>query len=234
MTETCSPVAVRRTVSFCEAVIDAQQIVEGVMARRAASLAEVAQINRSGDIAVIVDPACKVVDEFAPDVLIDGIMAKKNLGTRKELADLVIALGPGFVAGKDAHYIVETHRGHDLGKLISQGSAAANTGVPGNICGHTSERALRAPGDGMVVSGLQIGNPVVGGDLIATVDGREARSMLSGVLRGLIRPGTIVNKGLKIGDVDPRGEPAYCRTISEKARAVGGAVLEAILKERNN
>lgn len=234
MTEIPRPLAVRRTVSFCEALFDSVQTIEGVSARKANSLFEAFQLNQAGQIAVAADPECRIRSHFSPHILIDAIMGKRNLGTNKDQAELVIAMGPGFFAGLDAHYVIETNRGHDLGRLITQGSAAADTGVPGEILGRSSTRVLRSPADGVLISDRRIGDIVNSGDIIAQVNGHDLKTEISGALRGLIRPGTHAHKGLKVGDVDPRANTSYCGTISEKARALGGSVLEAILRTYNN
>jgi xanthine dehydrogenase accessory factor len=163
-------------------------------------------------------------------VSVDAILAKKNLGTPAEHAPLVIALGPGFEAGKDAHFVVETQRGHHLGRLLASGSAAANTGVPGAVQGITTERVLRAPASGPWRNAVEIGDMVAKGDLIGTVEGEALHARIDGVLRGLIRSGITVSKGLKIGDIDPRGKKEFCFTISEKALAIAGGVIEGILR----
>jgi xanthine dehydrogenase accessory factor len=188
---------------------------------------------RAGKIAV-----CRT-DDWAreagplPDVVIDAILAKRNLGTRKDDAALVIALGPGFEAGVECHFVIETNRGHDLGRILERGSAQPNTGNPGDIAGFTTERVLRSPAAGPFRSDLEIGSRVRKGDPVGQVAGQFVRAGLDGVLRGLILPGTNVAKGMKLGDIDPRGRPEYCNTISDKARAIAGAVLEAILRSHN-
>lgn len=177
-----------------------------------------------------VDPDWTWLTSIRPVVSIDAVLAKRNLGTSKSEAPLVVALGPGFVAGTDAHWVVETQRGHDLGRLIADGPAEANTGVPGAIGGYTLERVLRAPADGPVEAAVAIGDPVRAGDVVCRSGGVPVAARIDGVVRGLVRPGTVMRKGVKIGDIDPRGEKAYCYTVSEKARALGGAVLEAICR----
>jgi xanthine dehydrogenase accessory factor len=146
---------------------------------------------------------------------------------------MVVALGPGFEAGRDCHVVVETNRGHDLGRLITAGTAEADTGIPGNIAGYRAERVVRAPTGGIFTTGKEIGDPVRKGDVIGTVGTAEVIANIDGILRGLIRPDSSVTMGLKIGDIDPRGEARYCDTVSEKARTVGGAVLEAMLAVYN-
>jgi xanthine dehydrogenase accessory factor len=233
MLETPSPLAVRRQVSFCEAVHDGSMTVEGIEAVRVFDEMERYAAWADGKIAVRVDPQGACVARCKADIFIDAILAKRNLGTSMAEAPLVIALGPGFTAGTDCHVVIETNRGHDLGRLITAGMAEPNTGIPGNIGGYTAERVLRAPADGTFTTERQIGGLVCKGEVIGLVGSAEVVSQLDGILRGLIRPGSTVRKGLKIGDIDPRGEAGYCDTISEKARALGGAVLEAILAVYN-
>ena len=233
MLETPSPLAVRRQVSFCEAVHERRKSVETIEAVGIERFEELQGVWEAGKIAVLVDPKGEVIPRLKPDVFVDATLAKRNLGTSMADAPLVVALGPGFIAGRDCHVVVETNRGHNLGRLIYHGMAAANTGIPGDIAGYTSERVLRAPAEGLFATEKRIGDPVRKGDVIGRVGTAEAVAQIDGMLRGLIRPGCAVRKGLKIGDVDPRGEAAYCDTISEKARALGGAVLEAILAVYN-
>ncbi|MDR3555692.1 MAG: selenium-dependent molybdenum cofactor biosynthesis protein YqeB [Syntrophobacteraceae bacterium] len=229
MLETPSPLAIRRFVCFSEAVHEGTMSVEGIVAVRVGGRAQMLQAWRSGRIAVRVDPKWESIRELKPDVVVDAILAKKNLGTNVWEAPLVVALGPGFTAGMDSHVVVETNRGHNLGRLIYRGKAEANTGVPGNIGGYTRERVLRSPADGVFLARKKIGDSVSKGEVIGEVGGRDIVAALDGVLRGLIRPNFPVTSGLKIGDIDPRGEGDYCHTVSDKARALGGAVLEAIL-----
>lgn len=229
MLEVPRPLAVRRNVTFCEAIYDGQTEVEGISAVAVSGVAELGAVWDSGAIAVLVDPQWNCLGSLAADVLIDGILAKKNLGTARGDARLVIGLGPGFNAGVDVDLIVETKRGHDLGRVIASGSAIANTGVPGAVNGYTTERVLRSPRDGVFTSRARITDFVKAGDLLGEVDGEEVLATIDGVLRGLIRSGCSVKKGLKIGDIDPRGNRENCFTVSDKARAVGGGVLEAIL-----
>lgn len=233
MMETEHPLAVRREVAFCEAVHDRRQSVEGVEAVRVATPVAVEEAWQAGRIPVAVDPGWGLVGRMCPHVVVDAIIAKRNLGTRWSEADLVIALGPGFKAGVDVDLVIETHRGHDLGRIIRSGFAAPNTGVPGTIGGQGIKRVIRAPAGGMLETDRRIGDPVRCGDCIGTVGGDDVVVQLDGTLRGLIRPGTRVREGLKIGDIDPRGKTEYCGKISDKARAIGGAVLTAILSEFN-
>jgi xanthine dehydrogenase accessory factor len=166
-------------------------------------------------------------------VLIDAILAKENRGTRLDDAHLVIALGPGFWAGRDAHFVIETNRGHRLGRVIEEGEAEPNTGIPGEIAGLTWERVLRAPCAGRFQSHRSIGDPVSQGEIVAEVEGIPIKANIPGVMRGLLRDGLKVKEKMKVGDVDPRGIQQHCFTISEKARAIGGGVLEAILRKYN-
>ncbi|WP_051292819.1 selenium-dependent molybdenum cofactor biosynthesis protein YqeB [Citrifermentans bremense] len=229
MLETASPLAVRRLVSFCEAVHEGEMTVEGVTAVRVDRVEEVAGIWSAGCIAVLVDPEAASLTQLQPDLFVDATLAKRNLGTSVSDAPLVIGLGPGFTAGVDCHLVVETNRGHDLGRVIGTGPAEPNTGIPGDIAGYTSERVLRAPVAGRFESDRAIGDLVVAGEPVGRVGEVEVRAAIDGVLRGVIRPGALVKSGLKIGDVDPRSKKEYCATVSEKARALGGAVLEALL-----
>jgi len=233
MLESASPLAVRRRVSFCEAVHDHIMTVEGIEAVKVSEQYEVLQAWEAGKIAVRVDPKWESIREFKPDVLIDAMLAKRNLGTSIADASLVIALGPGFIAGEDCHVIVETNRGHNLGRLITKGTAEVNTGIPGNIGGYTKERVLRSPCDGCFIAERHLGSAVRKGDVIGRVGNAEVTAQIDGILRGLIRPDSPVAVGQKIGDIDPRGEGDYCDTISDKARALGGAVLEAVLATYN-
>lgn len=231
--ESARPTAIRRTVAFSEAVYDGTAEVEGFLARRAEGLGQIRAALAEGAVPVAVDPEAALVSALRPAALVDAILAKRNLGTRAGMAPAVIALGPGFEAGRDADAVVETARGHDLGRVILEGSAAPNTGVPGEVGGKSSERVVRAPAAGEVLALRSIGDSVRAGEpllMIETPAGRvSVPSPLDGTLRGLIRPGIEVAAGEKIADVDPRGRPEYCRTVSDKARAVAGGVLEALL-----
>jgi len=233
MMEIAAPLAVRREVSFCEAVHDGSKTVEGVEALRASGAAQFHTIHGAGKIAVTVDPQWDTLKKIRPDVLVDAILAKKNLGIRKEEAGLVIGLGPGFVAGEDVHFAIETNRGHHLGRILSAGSAEPDSGIPGPIEGITVERLLRAPAEGVFRSFCRIGDAVKKGEAVGDVGASPVVCGVGGVLRGLIRPGTVVRRGLKIGDIDPRGNVSYCFTISDKARAIAGSVLEAVLRIYN-
>jgi len=231
--ETGSPMAVRRGVSFCEAVHDGNCVVEGVEAEIASTAADVDKIWNRGRIPVLVDPQWTSLPILTPDVVVDAVLAKGNLGTSMDEAPLVVGLGPGFTAGFDVHLAVETKRGHDLGRVIEQGSPAPNTGVPGTIGGYNRERVLRATLGGNFIAERQIGDQVASGEVVGAVNGEPIGAEVSGVLRGLLRDGTRVAKGAKLGDIDPRGDPSACFTVSDKARALGGAVLEAVLSRFN-
>ncbi len=223
------PLAVRRGVSFCEAIHDGRAIVEGVEAIKTQSKSDIIDAWGRGQLAVLVDPGWSILKEMQPQVLIDATVAKRNLGTNREDAPLVIGLGPGFTASSDVHRVIETMRGHNLGRVIEKGPAQANTGIPGNIGGHTVDRVLRAAASGVFHSEHKITDKVRAGDVVCRIAGKDVISKIDGVIRGLIREGTLVREGLKIGDIDPRGCVEYCSTVSEKSRAIGGSVLEAIL-----
>ena len=231
MMETETPLAVRREVCFCDAVYTLKKNVEGVDAVKTEDETDIYLAWKRHQIAVIVDPQWKFVKPIKPDIVIDAIIAKKNYGTTMNEAPLVIGLGPGFEAGRDVHMVIETNRGHNLGRVIVSGPAEKNTGIPESINGFARERVLRSPADGPFDSNLHIGIAVRTGDVVGNVDKNIVTAEISGVLRGLIKPGTMVKKGMKIGDIDPRGNKAYCKTISDKARAVAGGVLEAVLRK---
>ncbi len=233
MTEVANPLAVRRAVSFCEAVCEGRKVVENVAAVLIKKPEEINAVWQSGEIPLLIDPETKVLDFLGPDVLLEATISKRNTGLSKADAPLVIALGPGFEAGVDAHIVIETNRGHNLGRLIWQGWAEPNTGVPGNIAGYSVERVLRAPADGVFETDGVLGQQVEKGQEVGQVNSQPVVAQVGGILRGLIRPRSQVRQGLKIGDVDPRGEKAFVDTISEKARALGGSVLEAIMSVYN-
>ncbi|MCM2284134.1 MAG: selenium-dependent molybdenum cofactor biosynthesis protein YqeB [Desulfobacula sp.] len=234
MMEIEAPMAVRRRVSFCEAVHDGLVRVEGIEAKRISHPGMIPDVWKENRIPVLVDPSWETIRILKPHAVVDALIAKRNLGTVLTEAPLVIGLGPGFTAGEDVHMAVETNRGHDMGRVILKGSPEPNTGIPGTIAGFAGERVLRAPCPGVFTSHLDIGAPVKKGDVVGHVDTEPVITIIDGVIRGLIRPGTRVRTGLKIGDVDPRSDTAYCTTISEKARAIGGSVLEAVLRHYNS
>ncbi len=229
MSDIAEPTAVRRTVSFCEAMRLKETMVEGIRSRLVSGPEEAVKTAGSGMIALLNDPEAEAVPSIAPDALVDCIMAKKNLGTTISMAPIVIGVGPGFTAGVDCHAAVETKRGHTLGRVIYSGSPIENTGIPGNIEGFTSERLLRAPADGILMSEKKIGDIVKAGDIAARVNGEPVICGTDGMIRGLLPDGIRVYKGMKSGDIDPRGKKADHLTVSDKALAIGGGVLEAIL-----
>ena len=226
--ETDCPLAVRRSVAFSEAVFEGSQVVEDIRARRVSGLQDIGPAWAEGVLPLLVDPKWTLIPLLRPQVTLDALIAKRNVGTRLDEAPLVLALGPGFVAGQDAHCVIETQRGHDLGRLYYQGSAAPNTGIPGEIGGQSLRRVLRAPCEGIMHSSCQIGERIEEGQIVCRVEGQEVPAALSGVLRGCLRNGVRVRQGAKLGDIDPRGKLEYCFSVSEKARALGGAVLEAV------
>ena len=229
MTDLPQPTAIRRTVCFSQAILYGSYQVEDVTAERAETEDDVRRILSAGQIPVLADPRAVCRAWLRPDVVVDAILAKKNLGTAITDAPLVIGVGPGFCAGKDCHAVIETMRGHTLGRVIYSGSAIPNTNVPGLIGGFAGERVLRAPADGAFRSVRRIGDLVKTGDVAGYVSGEPMVCTIDGVLRGLIADGIPVRKGMKSGDVDPRGNVENCYTVSDKATAVGGGVLEAIL-----
>ena len=229
MTDIEIPLAVRRTVSFSRAVYEGEAQVEqakGVLVR---NLEEALRTMQAGGIAVIVDEQAKIREEYRPDILIDSIMAKRNLGTRIGDAPVVIGIGPGFTAGLDCHYVIETQRGPSLGQVIREGSAIPNTGIPGEIAGYTVERLIRASASGVMEPAARIGDLVKKGQMVAVTGGVPVYAQMSGIVRGLLQDGVPVSAGMKAGDVDPRCERNHCFTVSDKASAIGGGVLEAIL-----
>lgn len=230
MTDLPRPTAIRRTVAFSTALENIEMTVEGVTAVACATPNQVLEATKRRRVAVLPDPDCKLALQLRPDVVVDAILAKRNLGTRIDDAPLVIGVGPGFCAGQDCHYVIETQRGHDLGRVIEEGPAAPNSGIPGNIGGYTSERILRAPAAGVFRPLAAIGDLVQAGQTVAEVNGTPLTAPIAGMVRGMLAEGVEVTPGFKCGDVDPRGEKASYTTISDKARAIGGGVLEAILR----
>jgi xanthine dehydrogenase accessory factor len=219
-------------VAFASAVYEGTATVEGIVARRLPlARGEIEAAWDRGEVPVLVDPEGLAVKarSVRPDVVVDAILAKRNTGTRITDAPAVIALGPGFTAGADCHAVIETERGHYLGRVIWEGQARPDTGVPGRVGGQSTRRVLRAPAGGTFQGMCCIGDLVGEGETVATAAGVPVVTPFDGVLRGLLHDGVPVRAGMKVGDVDPRGVPDYCFTISDKARAIGGAVLEAIL-----
>ncbi len=229
VTEIEQPTAVRRPVAFAEAVYAGETTVEGVTARRATSIDEAERLLEGEVIPVLIDPSAEGVRQLHPQAVVDAIMAKRNTGTSLSDASVVIGLGPGFTAGVDCHAVVETNRGHYLGRVITKGPASADTGVPGAIGGETERRILRAPATGIMQAKRPIGEFVRQGERVAEVGGEPVRSQLDGVLRGLLHDGLHVAQGTKLGDVDPRANPEHCFTISDKSMAIAGGVLEALM-----
>ncbi|ACD51477.1 UNVERIFIED_ORG: molybdenum hydroxylase [Clostridium botulinum] len=229
MTEISQPTTVRRTVAFSQVVYDEKVEVEGITAVLASNKEDINKIVEEGNVAVLVDEKAKIIDEIKPEIIIDAIIAKKNLGTKIDDANIVIALGPGFTAGIDCHCVIETKRGHYLGKAIYKGSAIPNTGVPGEVGGFSKERIIRATTDGKILPVSKIGDYVKKGDIVAYVNETPVLAKLDGIVRGMLQKDVSVFKGMKSGDIDPRCEKNHCFTISDKARSIGGGVLEAIL-----
>ena len=267
--ETDYPAAIRRQVSFCEAVYDGSAAVEGVTARLVPALADaetdteiysgindtpaahvalekwdrsaIEAVLEAGEVPLLIDPKGESIALLKPDVVVDAIIAKKNLGTTIDMAPLVIGVGPGFTAGQDVHLVIESMRGHNLARIITDGMAQPNTGVPGNIAGFTSERVIHAPAAGYIHDVRKIGDIVQKGDEIARIyPDKESydnalseyvpvNATITGIIRGLIREGYYFREGFKIADIDPReSELTNCFTISDKARSIAGSVLEAV------
>lgn len=229
MTDLARPTTIRHTVAFSPAVTRGETTVEGVRAVRAENAEQAKALLTARVIPVLADPTCACRAALQPDALVDAILAKKNLGTRLSDAPVVVGVGPGFTAGVDCHAVVETMRGHTLGRVYYQGSALPNTNIPGLIGGFAGERVLRAPAHGVFTAVRAIGDRVEQGDIVGYVNGVPMQCTIGGVLRGLLESGVSVHVGMKSGDVDPRGKAEYCTTASDKALAVGGGVLEAIL-----
>jgi xanthine dehydrogenase accessory factor len=227
--ELAQPRVIRRAVAFASAVLEGTIEIEGIVGRRVETLEAAEEAIRDAEVPVLVDPQGDTIRRWHPDVLVDAILAKRNLGTSADDAPIVIGLGPGFEAGIDVHAVIETNRGHYLGRVILEGHAAPDTGIPGPVMGYAEERVLRAPRSGVLRTLRKIGDLVVASEPVANVDGEPAFVRIAGVLRGLASDGLTVTEGDKIGDVDPRGIREHCFTISDKALAVGGGVLEAIL-----
>jgi xanthine dehydrogenase accessory factor len=229
ITEVEAPTAVRRTVAFAEAVYEGLQTIEGVKAIKAGNVDDIYVQWKKGDLPVLVDPNASIRQNISPDVFVDAIMAKQNSSTRISDAPLVIGVGPGLKVGVHVHAVVESNRGHNLGRVIWNGQAEANTGVPAPVDGHTDGRVLRVPRNGRFEAFLAIGDVVAMGEAVGRVDGVAVQAQISGLIRGLLRDGIEVQHGMKAGDIDPRGQREYCYSISDKARAISGGVLEAIL-----
>lgn len=235
-----NPSAIRRKAAFSEAVYEGEQIVEDVTCYLAGDMEAAKEMLEEGLLTMIVDPDGAAIEQFEPMAVVDGILAKRNLGTSKRMAPITVALGPGFKAGKDVDAVVETKRGHSLGRVIYDGEAIENTGVPGIIGGYGAERVIHSPQKGILRNVKQITDAVKKGDVIAYIEADEdsrsrtpVNASIDGILRGLIRDGYPVKKGFKIADIDPRkGEYGNCFTISDKARCIAGGALEAIMELR--
>lgn len=228
--ETKQPSFIRKTVSLGQAVYSGEAGVEGVQA----VLIDEFQYPL-GKIPVLIDPEMNILKQVSPLALVDAVIAKKNLGLHKELANIVIALGPGFKAGVDCHAVIETMRGHNLGRVIYQGMALPDTGTPGIIKGVGKERVIHAPDSGKLRIHKDIGAVVVQDEIIADIEGVPVKASIDGLIRGMIQNGYSVFKGMKIADIDPRlEEKENCYTVSDKARALGGSVLEAVLYLRKH
>lgn len=237
-TECADPSAIRRKAALCEAVWRGTSKVEGVRCRLRHIRNAAAAVSRTGEVPLLVDERAACIGVLRPAAVVDAILAKHNLGTDRSLAQITIGIGPGFTAGEDVDAVVETMRGHHLGRVIRQGAAIPDTGVPGAIAGYTVERVIHAPAAGRMRfvkdetgAAVDIGAIVRAGQTIARIGETPVSATINGVLRGLIREGYPVSAGLKIADIDPRPEQAaYCDTISDKARAIGGGVVEALLE----
>ena len=233
--EAAHPAAIRRQVAISEAIYEGSAEVEGMTARRIDDLREAEAVWEKGAVPIMVDPEGRAIWETHPAVVVDAIIAKKNLGTRMDMAPMTIALGPGFCAGEDVHAVIETMRGHNLGRIIRQGHAQPNTGVPGRIGGYAAERVIHAQAAGTLRNVKQIGDFVQQGETIAVIANKTGEhpvhASITGLIRGLIRDGFPVTKGFKIADIDPRREEySNCFTISDKARCIAGSVLELVCR----
>lgn len=228
--ECAQPSAIRRGAAFSEAVYDGVTEVEGVICRRIAHIREIESCHMRCEVPLFVDETLSCLAEIHPAAVVDAILAKRNLGTQRSMAPITVGLGPGFTAGEDVDAVVETMRGHDLGRVLYVGAALPNTGVPGLIAGEGAKRVIHAPAAGNIVHKARIGDLVEAGQTIALLGDTPVKATLTGVLRGLIRAGYPVTRGLKIADIDPRGEQQKnCFTVSDKARCIAGGVLEALL-----
>ena len=235
--EVPNPSAIRRNVAFCEAVYQGNQTVEDMTCHLAVSLEQAKELLAEGKLVVLVDPLGESIPKLKPMAVVDGILAKKNLGTNQEMAPITVALGPGFTAGEDVDAVIETKRGHNLGRVLWEGMAAPNTGIPGIIGGYGKERVIHCPAKGILRNVKKITDTVFKGEVIAVVATEEGNvsveATLDGILRGLIRDGYPVHVGFKMADIDPRAEEyENCFTISDKARCIAGGVLEAILQRK--
>ena len=229
VTELPQPLAIRRAVAFASAMYTGSIEVEGVVAHKIDHLDQAGQVWANNHIPVITDPDRLISVRSQPVAIVDAIMSKMNTGTRLTEAPIVVALGPGFTAGIDCHAVVETNRGHNLGRVYYRGAAEPDTGTPGKIGGEDNKRVLRAPIDGLFRAEKTIGDKVNVGDVICRVGIHPITSPLAGVVRGVLYDGISITAGTKVADIDPRGEASYCYTVSDKAWSIGGGVLEAVL-----
>lgn len=228
--ESEAPMAVRRSVAFSEAVYEGRARVEEAEGVLADTPDRAGILELLGDVVpVVVDPEGVSIPSLRPAAVVDAILAKRNTGTSRGMAPMVVGLGPGFRAPTDVHAVVETDRGPHLGRVIWEGTASPDTGIPGTVSGVGAERVVRAPASGVFETGRAIGDEIEAGDVVGSVAGVEVTAAIGGVLRGLLRSGTVVSTGIKVGDVDPRGDPVLCSVVSDKALAVGGGALEAVL-----
>lgn len=224
------PAAIRRAAAFCEAVYDGIHTVEQITCRRIDTPEQVWNVIAAGEIPLLIDENADCIAQLKPSAVVDAIIAKRNLGTHSKMAPVVVALGPGFTAPQDCHAVIETMRGHNLGRVFYKGSALPNTGVPGLIQGCGTERVIHAPASGMMHCIHHISDEVTKGDIIAYVGETPVYASLTGILRGILREGFPVPKGMKLADIDPRSEQKNnCFTISDKARCIAGGVMEALL-----
>jgi xanthine dehydrogenase accessory factor len=233
MTESLQPLAVSRGVAFCEAVYDGEKEVEGITAVRVESTEGFDELWRQGKLPIIVDPEAAVKEVIKPQVMVDALMAKQNLGTRLSDAPLVIGLGPGFRAGQNVHLVVETNNSERLGRVITDGQAEANTGIPVSVGGLTSERVFHSPADGIFLTDKDIGDTVAAGEVVASVGEHRFKAEIGGIVRALLRNGTKVGRGAKLGELDPSGDREAPYTIRPRVRAIAGGVLEAIMMRLN-
>lgn len=229
VTEVPQPLCVRRAVSFAEAIYQGTWKIEGVVAEYLTNKDDIRDSVEKGNIPVMIDPQADIRHEFQPMAIIDGRMLKRPSELDWTAAPFVVGLGPGFVVGVDCHAVVETKRGHTLGRVYWEGSALPDTGIPDAVAGYDVQRVIRAPMSGELREGLPIGSLVKAGDQVAIVGDMPVVANFDGALRGMLKDGIHVERGLKIGDLDPRSEREYCFTVSDKALAVAGGVLEAVI-----
>ena len=228
ITEVAEPTAVRRSVAFAEAVYCGRQTIENVTAVLDATCLDALIEWQHDAIPLFIDPQAKIIREVMPAVIVDATMSKSGGDTKLSDAPLVIGIGPGFTVGDNAHAVIESNRGYHLGRVIWQGAAQPDTGVPAPVAGHTEARVMRAPRSGCFSSCRAIGDRVAAGEIVGEVDGAPVRAQIAGLVRGMLHNGIQISAGVKVGDIDPRGETEYCGSISDKARAIGGGVVEAI------